>query len=80
MLHAAKLARSERLQSLLAYLTMQGEHGATTRDIVMNANVMAVSTAVSELRANGHSVFCLREDGHFRYFLSDRLHQARAQA
>lgn len=77
MLHAAKLDRSERLQGLLAYLRLCGERGATTRDIVLNAHVMAVSTAVSELRANGHPVFCLREGDHWRYFISDQLQAAR---
>lgn len=74
-LHFAALAKSPRLQRLLAYLQAQGDRGATTLDIVTGADVMAVNSAVSELRKNGYPVTCVfegrnvRESSVFRYTL-----------
>ena len=55
-IHAARLEHSPRLQRLLALLQDGQRH--STRDCVMQAHVMAVSAAVTELRANGIPVQC----------------------
>lgn len=55
-MHAARLENSPRLQRLRAYLSDGRWH--STRDIVFDAHVMAVSAAVSELRDNGLTVEC----------------------
>lgn len=54
--HYARLAESPRLQRLFALLGDGQWHG--TRDIVHNAEVMAVNTAVTELRRNGYRIQC----------------------
>ena len=56
MMHAAKIEASDRLQRAHALLCDGAWH--STRDIVMNAEVMAVSAVVSELRANGFTIHC----------------------
>ena len=56
MMHAAKLASSTRLQRVVALLSDGGEH--STRDILIGAEVMAVSAIVAELRANGAVIHC----------------------
>ncbi len=53
-IHAARLETSPRLQRVLALLERGGRY--STRDIVMQAEVMAVNSAISELRANGITV------------------------
>lgn len=50
-IHAAQLENSPRLQRLTAYLSDGRWHG--TRDIVENGYIMAVNSAVTELRVNG---------------------------
>ena len=76
IIHFAKLEKSPRLQRLLAFLQMGGEH--STRDIIVNTGVVAVSAAASELRANGFDVGCKyqgeTEDGNrvYVYWLEDR--------
>ncbi len=54
VMHAARIGGSARLKRVLRLLSMGGEH--STRDIVFNAHVMAVSACISELRANGIQV------------------------
>jgi hypothetical protein len=49
-IHAARLERSPRLQRLLAFLNDKQWHG--TREIMLNADICAVNTAIAELRAN----------------------------
>ena len=67
-IHAARLETSERLQRVLALLEQGGRY--TTREIVMMAHVMAASTAVAELRANGIDVQCrCIGRGRFEYWL-----------
>ena len=56
MIHYAKLESSERLQRLYKFLLDGKAH--TTRDIVYGAEIMAVSTAVDELRENGFEIEC----------------------
>ena len=55
-MHAASLKRSPRLQRVYDLLSDGKER--STMDIVLNANVMAVSAVVSELRANGAEIAC----------------------
>lgn len=54
---AAKM-NSPRLQRTLALLENGGEY--STLDIVMGANVMAVSAVISELRQHGVEIECNR--------------------
>jgi len=76
IIHYAKLEKSPRLQRLLAFLQTGGEH--STRDIILNTGVVAVSSAAAELRAQGFDVGCKyqgeTEDGSrvFVYWLEDR--------
>lgn len=55
-LHFAKLEKSERLQRVLKLLRDHKPH--TTRDIVKKADVCAVNSIISELRANGIKISC----------------------
>ena len=66
-MHAAKVGRSPRLKRVLRLLSMGGEH--STRDIVYNAHVMAVSACVSELRQNGIAIASRVQRGHWYYRL-----------
>ena len=50
-MHAAKLETSPRLQRVNALLADGQEY--STRDIVYRADVCAVNSIISELRANG---------------------------
>lgn len=74
-MHAAKLSDSPRLQRVLAFLRERGKRGATTFEIINVANVVAVNSAISELRVNGHGVLCAQERGGdariYRYTLSE---------
>lgn len=51
----ARIEHSERLQRVLAVLE-QGP--ATTFDIISNARVCAVNSAICELRENGYDISC----------------------
>lgn len=67
-LHWARLDRSLRLQRVLAVLS-DGE-GHTTRDLIRQADVCAINSCVSELRANGLDIDCKPEGrGRFSYRL-----------
>ena len=71
-MHAANLQVSERLQRVANLLGDGEEH--STRDIVLKCNVMAVNSAVSELRANGLNIVCRQRPSrngkhHFTYRL-----------
>ena len=55
-IHYAKLENSPRLQKLLAYLRDRKPH--TTREIGRGVDIMAVNTAVDELRFNGYEIDC----------------------
>ena len=52
-IHAAQLSRSPRLQRVLAFLRERAGEGATTMEIIRQANVCAVNTIIQELRENG---------------------------
>lgn len=56
MIHYAQLENSPRLQRLFKLLSDGKAH--TTRDIVYGAEIVAVSTAVDELRENGFVIEC----------------------
>ncbi len=55
-MHAARLDDSARLRRVRRVLTDGAEH--STMDIVTRANVRAVNSIISELRANGLDIAC----------------------
>ncbi len=55
-MHAAKLKSSDRLQRVLAVLSEGGWY--STRQIIRMAQVCAVNSVISELRANGVQIEC----------------------
>ena len=78
---AAKMD-SPRLQRTLALLNNGGEY--STLEIVMGANVMAVSAVISELRQHGVEIECNRR-GNIWYYkkaetLRNRVPQGQAGA
>ena len=60
-MHAAKLARSPRLQSVRDALADGKWH--STRDIIRETGVCAVNSCVAELRANGVRIDCIQQPG-----------------
>lgn len=60
-MHYARIDRSPRLQRAMRLLSDGQWH--TTRDIVMGAEVMAVNSAMSELRRNGLHIECELDSG-----------------
>ena len=76
-LHAARLDRSDRLRRVLRLLSDCREH--STRDIVRGADVCAVNSIVSELRANGIAVSCRVENKIYYYRLGHAPAQKGAQ-
>ena len=64
-MNAANLERSARLQRVLALLSSGREY--STMEIVQQAQVMAVSAAVSELRAQGKNIKCKRRGNVWYY-------------
>ncbi|QXE86007.1 hypothetical protein KP003_16830 [Geomonas nitrogeniifigens] len=67
-IRAAKLENSPRLQKVLLFLADGKPH--TTRDIVRGADVMAVNSCKSELKANGWNIACTAiAKGHYTYQL-----------
>jgi hypothetical protein len=76
-MHHAKIANSPRLQRVLRLLMDVGAKGATTLEIIHQANVCAVNSAVSELRRNGYGVECNPVEGLkgvYRYMLMNGNH------
>ena len=57
-MNAASVYRSERLRRVRDVLADHREH--STRDIVLEADVCAVNSCVSELRAQGYVIHCRR--------------------
>lgn len=55
-MNAAKLSKSERLSRVMKVLRGGGAY--TTRDLIRRANVCAVNSIISEIRANGYRVGC----------------------
>ena len=67
-MHYARLEHSPRLQRLLAVLRQGGWY--STRDLVKQAEVMAINSAADELRANGFEVQCERRGQYWYYRLA----------
>jgi len=84
MIHYGSVESSRRLQRVVTYLTHRGHRGATTREIMQQAGVVAVNTAVAEIRANGIGISCTYErtldDGSrvYRYVLESHVGGAMA--
>jgi len=55
-MHNARIETSDRLQRVLEYL--RDGKPKTTREIIVGANVCAVNSCISELRANGYGITC----------------------
>ncbi|MGR3436845.1 MAG: helix-turn-helix domain-containing protein [Shimia sp.] len=68
-MHHARIASSPRLQRLLKALR-QAEGELSTLELIKRAQVVAVSAAISELRANGCEISCrcAAEEGGRRYY------------
>jgi len=67
-MNAARLEKSVRLLRVLGVLSDRQWH--TTRDIVHEADVCAVNSIISELRANGIDIECeCAGKGRFQYRL-----------
>ena len=56
-MHAAKLERSKRLQSVLKAL-WYSEVPLTTRDLIRRTGQCAISSCIQELRENGIRIEC----------------------
>ena len=72
-MHAARLSNSPRLRRVLSALE-ENPGGLTTMELIDRANVCAVNSIASELRANGISVECLPVKGQrgvYRYRLEE---------
>ena len=69
-MHAAKLHKSDRLQRVHTVLKAVSPRWFSTRDIIEIANVCAVSSIASELRANGVNIECRREGNVWSYRLA----------
>ena len=69
-MNAASLDKSQRLQRVEKFLSDGLFH--STRDIVMGAQVMAVSAAISELRVNGRDIRCIRRGDIWMYRMIPR--------
>lgn len=67
MMHFARLEHSPRLKRVLEVLKESGAH--TTYEIQERARVCAVSSSVSELRAQGFRITCKKRKGAFEYRL-----------
>jgi hypothetical protein len=57
-MNAARISSSERLQRVDALLSDGREY--STLEIIINAQVCAVNSIVSELRHNGRAISCRR--------------------
>ncbi len=67
-MHFARIETSERLQKVLAVL--KDYRPRTTREIIHEADVCAVNSIISEIRANGFQIRCtLIKRGIFEYQL-----------
>jgi hypothetical protein len=64
-MRAAKLDRSARLQRVQELLNTGQEY--STMEIVLQANVMAVNSAIAELRENGMDIHCQRRGRYWYY-------------
>ena len=58
-MHHARLSKSSRLQRCLRALKRH-PNGISTRGLIREAGICAVSSVISELRANGAEIDCRR--------------------
>lgn len=74
MRHAAKIETSERLQRVLAILKDGEWHGSF--DLMNQTKLVAIGSAISELRANGYEVEsrCIGQ-GRYEYCLGERAEE-----
>lgn len=68
-MHHARISNSKRLQRTLRVLCDGQEH--STRDLIRSADVCAVNSIISELRANGIRVRSRCSAGVWFYRLGD---------
>ena len=70
-MHAAKLDKSDRLKRTVKAMVHARERGAelSTRGIMREANVCAVNSVISELRANGFNITAKRRGKYWYYSL-----------
>lgn len=64
-MHAAALSRSERLQRVVKFMSDGREH--STLDVVSGAKVVAVNSAMAELRQQGFVIDCDRRGDKWFY-------------
>lgn len=64
LFHAAKVDKSPRLQRLVEYLKEAGRHGATSWELMIGCDLVAVSTCISELRWQGYQIETRYEGEH----------------
>lgn len=64
-MHNARIEKSQRLQRVIRLLADGREY--STREIIAHADVCAVNSVITELRANGKNISCRRE-GHAWYY------------
>jgi len=76
-MHAASLNRSARLRRVLEVLRKAREENqpVSTMEIVQQAQVCAVNSIIAELRVNGYSIDCTRNDGRWYYRLNEAGHE-----
>ena len=67
-IHSADASKSEQLQLILMTLREYGP--STTLTLSRMSGSMAVSTRISELRANGYEIKCERKAGKWWYTLA----------
>ena len=58
-MHNARIHKSQRLQRVIKLLADGREY--STREIIAHADVCAVNSVITELRANGKNITCRRE-------------------
>ena len=75
-MNAATLSKSDRLQRVKKFLADHKPH--STLEIVKKANVCAVNSIVSELRANGVPIHCQRRGD--RWYYRMERHKERSAA
>lgn len=66
-MNSAKLNSSDRLKRVLKFLSDRRPH--TTKEIMQGADVCAVNSCISELRANGKTINCHRHEDKWFYRL-----------
>lgn len=74
-MHSARLEKSERLKRVAALLADGNEY--STLDIIKKAEVCAVNSIISELRANGGNISC-RCEGRVWYYKME-VHSVQVQ-